>query len=343
MHQGTLSLKQLFGVLLLSFVVLFLISAVAAWTGPTAAPPGNNVDAPINVGTTDQVKNGGVGVDALAVFGDELIQTNGHLNFGSTSGDSGYGIRDDNGVMEYKDVNGTWTSFDSLSSGNGTNGTNGTNGASLTKTDTFTSSGTWTAPPNLAYAIVKVWGGGGGGGNVPGHNTLSDVWSPAGGGGGGGYAEKQISASALASSEQVIVGSGGAGDPTSDMYGETAAGTGGTSSFTYGTGTVSAAGGQGGIGNTGGVGGSGTNGDTNVGGQSGTNGTAGGNGGNGGNGGSGGIGGMQSGPYPECGAPSAGSVPGGGGGGGSWENQCGYASGGAGGGGGEVIVYDYTN
>src|ERR1700677_3087782 len=108
MGSGSLSFRQLFTILVLALVILFGISAVAAWAGPTASPPNNNAAAPINVGTVDQVKNGGLGVNALAVFGDELIQTDGHLNFGDTSGDSGYGIRDDAGVMEYKDNGGQW-------------------------------------------------------------------------------------------------------------------------------------------------------------------------------------------------------------------------------------------
>jgi hypothetical protein len=41
----------------------------AAWNEPIAAPPGSNVDAPLNVGTAPQVKSGGLGVDTLAVYG----------------------------------------------------------------------------------------------------------------------------------------------------------------------------------------------------------------------------------------------------------------------------------
>ncbi|MBT3282865.1 hypothetical protein HON59_01745 [bacterium] len=48
----------------------------AAWTGPTQAPPAGNTDAPVHVGTTDQVKNGGLSVDALSVFGNGYFQGN---------------------------------------------------------------------------------------------------------------------------------------------------------------------------------------------------------------------------------------------------------------------------
>lgn len=37
-------------------------SLMAAWTSPTEAPPGGNVDAPLNVGTSYQVKQGGIGI-----------------------------------------------------------------------------------------------------------------------------------------------------------------------------------------------------------------------------------------------------------------------------------------
>lgn len=40
-----------------------------------------------------------------------LFATGGYLNFGLNSGDSGYGIRDLAGVMQYKDAAGTWTSL----------------------------------------------------------------------------------------------------------------------------------------------------------------------------------------------------------------------------------------
>ena len=40
---------------------------------PTALPPGSNIDAPLNVGTSAQVKNGGLGVNSLAVFGATTV------------------------------------------------------------------------------------------------------------------------------------------------------------------------------------------------------------------------------------------------------------------------------
>jgi hypothetical protein len=90
--------------------VLFVAaSVVAAWAGPTQAPPNGNVPAPINVGTIDQIKDGGIGVNTLAVFGNAVISTvSGYLNFGATVGSSGYDFRDNAGTMEFKNNNGQW-------------------------------------------------------------------------------------------------------------------------------------------------------------------------------------------------------------------------------------------
>lgn len=91
------------------------VSIVLAWTGPTQTAPNGNVAAPINVGTTDQTKNGVLGVNGLAVFGDAIISTvGGYLNFGTIPvfGDpsSGYGIRDNGGTIEMKSSSGAWRS-----------------------------------------------------------------------------------------------------------------------------------------------------------------------------------------------------------------------------------------
>jgi len=55
----------------------------AAWTGPTQAPTGGNTSTPVHVGTTDQVKNGGLSVDALSVFGSQYLQ--GTIQIGNSS------------------------------------------------------------------------------------------------------------------------------------------------------------------------------------------------------------------------------------------------------------------
>ncbi len=48
----------------------------AAWVGPTQAPPDGNTSTPIHVGSTNQVKEGGLSVEALSVFGSGYFQGN---------------------------------------------------------------------------------------------------------------------------------------------------------------------------------------------------------------------------------------------------------------------------
>ena len=57
--QKTKSLALILGVLTMSFLVGYL---AFAWIGPKASPPGDNVPAPLNVGTTNQIKTGGLGI-----------------------------------------------------------------------------------------------------------------------------------------------------------------------------------------------------------------------------------------------------------------------------------------
>ena len=84
---------------------------------PHAKLPNGNVAAPINVGSIAQVKNGGLGVNTLAVFGNSLFGgstgSNAYLNFGATAGSNGYGIRDNAGVLEFKNSGGSWASIQS--------------------------------------------------------------------------------------------------------------------------------------------------------------------------------------------------------------------------------------
>lgn len=83
--------------------------AAFAWTGPTQTAPNGNVSPPLNVGTTDQTKNAGLGINSLAVFGNAILSTvNGYLNFGTTVGSGGYGLRDNAGTMEFKNTGGDW-------------------------------------------------------------------------------------------------------------------------------------------------------------------------------------------------------------------------------------------
>lgn len=99
-----------------------------AWTGPTDSAPNSNVSAPINVGTTAQIKNGDLGVNNISAFGNALLSglgvgTGRYLNFDYTSagssgtGSSGYGIRDNAGTLEFKNSGGSWASLQSTITG----------------------------------------------------------------------------------------------------------------------------------------------------------------------------------------------------------------------------------
>ncbi len=72
----------LVGVGTLSGLVLSVAVALA-WQGPTATPPNGNVAAPINVGAIDQIKNAGLSLNKLAVFGSTYIQ--GKLGIGTVA------------------------------------------------------------------------------------------------------------------------------------------------------------------------------------------------------------------------------------------------------------------
>lgn len=76
----------------------------------------------------------------------------------------------------------------------------------------FTSSGTWTKPAGVAYAIVEVIGGGGGGGGAASAASVTG-----GGGGGGGYA--RVVLTSLASSVTVTIGAAGTGGTAGDNNG----------------------------------------------------------------------------------------------------------------------------
>ena len=71
--------KNLTKFLLLVTAFTFALSInyiFAAWTGPIQAPPGGNAPTPVHIGTTNQVKDGGLGLNALSVFGNGYFQDN---------------------------------------------------------------------------------------------------------------------------------------------------------------------------------------------------------------------------------------------------------------------------
>jgi hypothetical protein len=135
-------------------VVLFSIASIAlSWTGPSEAPTGGNVAAPVNVGPTAQTKSGVLGVDGLAVFGNTLLSgTSRYLNFGTipTPSDpsTGYGLRDSDGTLQYKNNGGNWLPL-GAALGWVVSGTN------VYKADTAGNVGIGTASPDRAKVQIR--------------------------------------------------------------------------------------------------------------------------------------------------------------------------------------------
>ncbi len=75
MNKQTFSIKTLstLKVVVLALVLGLGISyAQAVWTGPTAPPTGNNVEAPVNIGSTAQIKTGDLTVGNLTLTGSTI-------------------------------------------------------------------------------------------------------------------------------------------------------------------------------------------------------------------------------------------------------------------------------
>jgi len=172
MHALLKNIKESIKVAAIALVITLGVTyAYAAWVGPTATPPDGNVSAPIHVGAVDQIKDGGLGVNSLAVFGNAGVT--GYVQMGETTvvcdatveGAQRYNSTDK--YMEY--CNGSsWTSFGSAGASAGV--------------ETFTTSGTWTwtKRAGINSITLKIVGGGGGGG---GDGTQS-YWGGSGGAGG---------------------------------------------------------------------------------------------------------------------------------------------------------------
>ena len=109
------NLKESIKVATLALVITLGVTyAYAAWVGPVSVPPDNNADAPINVGAIDQIKDGGFGVNSLAVFGNGSYS--GSVKIGTTAAtcdattDGTLRYNSSSKVMEYCDGS-SWTAL----------------------------------------------------------------------------------------------------------------------------------------------------------------------------------------------------------------------------------------
>jgi len=152
------------------FAGAVLAAGVAvAWTGPTATAPNANVPGLLHVGSTAQTKNGNIGINGLLAYGNVLLQQGSYLNWGSTSGSSGYGIRDAGGILEFKSATGTWQTIQTIVStsiSSSTVWTPGTNGRiyytaggvhignSTAPTTMLDVAGTWRLSPQSAAPVA---------------------------------------------------------------------------------------------------------------------------------------------------------------------------------------------
>lgn len=230
------SFRQLFVLFFIACVALLVASALSAWTGPTATAPAGNVAAPINVGTTDQVKNAGISVNALAVFGGGYVQTKlgvgvaspvvaietpGTIKIGS-GGEVCQAVTE--GAIRYN------TTLNTLSYCDGSAWVT-LAVAETPSSQSFTTPGTYSfTVPNYSSMTVTMKAGGGGGGGpfntggpagTSGGNSSFNGTSVAYGGGGGGagtgpdnggfFHEGENGAAGGGTGGTVTTGGGGAG------------------------------------------------------------------------------------------------------------------------------------
>lgn len=95
--------------LALSLVIGLSVSYVGAWTGPTAAPTGGNTPAPINVGSTEQVKTGTLKVTGFRSFLPAYINYGASIDLNTKPAafqTLSLGVNGKVGASQYCDING---------------------------------------------------------------------------------------------------------------------------------------------------------------------------------------------------------------------------------------------
>ena len=115
----------IFAILVICFAIAFY---VVAWEEPGSAPPGDNVSAPLNVSSDQQIKSGSLRLGGLTVDNDTWLATSaGNVGIGTTSPSQkldvdGY-IKGRTGLCIGNDCRSSWPSggggVTSLSAGTG--------------------------------------------------------------------------------------------------------------------------------------------------------------------------------------------------------------------------------
>lgn len=126
----------------------FLIFSNLAFAEPVQAPPLGNAYAPVNVGSSSQIKNGGLGVNALSVFGSSYFQN----DVGVKNSEPNYDL-DVSG-----DINFTGDLYQNGSLFSGGVGGTGWSSVSLTDTSSFNTACSYRAsisdsPNSLRYSV----------------------------------------------------------------------------------------------------------------------------------------------------------------------------------------------
>ena len=255
--RSLLAAREFFSFFLLISVCVLIASAALAWSGPTATAPGGNVAAPINVGTTDQVKDAGISVNSLAVFGSQYIQSklgigrespvvpldvNGTIRI-ANSGEVCQPVTE--GAVRYNSTSKELELCDGTSWGS----IGGGGGAAHTETYTNIGNSTFSVPGSYSSISCYVQGGGGGGGGSGTAQWAGCGGACSGGSGGSGGQSKFNSSTPVVSSG----GAGGGGGQASDCTHAGATGAAGAAGTASGGDTNTTGGGM--SGGTGGVGG----------------------------------------------------------------------------------------
>ncbi|MDE2038341.1 MAG: hypothetical protein KGI69_03950 [Patescibacteria group bacterium] len=181
---------------LLVAAALSVAAQTSGWTSAPSNPPSGNVAAPINVGSSYQVKTGILGLSNLQFL---------PLQYNPKGGTPNVPVGD---VLTAVDNYGTvgWQTLSSVAS------TSPIPNAIVV----FDSSGTWTAPAGVTRIDVKAWGGGGMGGSEDCSMGTGGVTTcnAASGGGAGGFAESIVQVTP-GTTYNVTVGAGAsASNPT---------------------------------------------------------------------------------------------------------------------------------